>query len=59
MGSNFVVETDGNDNQKAHVDMAHAVDSAIEKIKAIQTKARQNNDDSILPLLANDYFPCT
>lgn len=46
------VETDGSDNDKAHKDMAKAVDTAIEKIQDIQTKARQNNDDNNCP-----YWP--
>ncbi|KDE87021.1 phosphoketolase [Oenococcus oeni] len=41
------VETDGSDNFKVHAEMADAVDKAIEKIKAIQKNARNNNDDSL------------
>lgn len=41
------VETDGDDNFRAHAAMAKAVDTAVEEIKAIQKKARDYNDDSL------------
>ncbi|KRN28571.1 phosphoketolase [Lactobacillus selangorensis] len=41
------VETDGTDHMAAHEEMAKAMDQAIEKIKAIQKNARDNNDESL------------
>lgn len=38
---------EGNNPQLLHPQMAQAMDQAIEEIKAIQTNARQNNDDSL------------
>lgn len=38
---------EGSDPAKMHPEMAKALDEAVEKIKAIQANARQNNDDSL------------
>ncbi|MFC6275523.1 phosphoketolase [Levilactobacillus tangyuanensis] len=41
------VETEGLTHMEAHANMAKVMDETVEKIKAIQKNARDNNDDSL------------
>ncbi|KRN01813.1 phosphoketolase [Levilactobacillus senmaizukei DSM 21775 = NBRC 103853] len=41
------VETEGLSHMEAHANMAKVMDETVEKIKAIQKNARDNNDDSL------------
>ena len=43
----FVEVKNPDDHEPVHEDMAKAMDKAIEKIKAIQKNARENNDNSL------------
>ncbi len=43
----FVEVKNPDDHKPVHENMAKAMDKAIEKIKAIQKNARENNDNSL------------